>query len=1374
MRRNVSSKRVKWSDEERANVKLFLEYLDSILAANPAPTLSSTQVLSLINQESPMIEQDKNIGSVAAAAVVGATSGSNNWSGAGMGVENANEEIECIYHMADIHIRIYERHDEYQQVFNQLYEYLDRQTEERRRKSIILIAGDILHSKNNLSPPCVIFTSKFFKELTSRVKAVIIIPGNHDINMNNPGREDSLTSIIYDKENSYRNLYYWKESGIYQMNNLIFGYSSLVDSQFIHYDRVREYMDSIENINNKNWKTISIFHGGVSSPYITQDRPSYIVQDFAGYDYTLLGDIHNFCYLNDTETMAYPSSMIQQNYGESIDHHGFIEWNLKEGTSKYVELQNEYSYYTLHVYREYVYHVERNEWMAVDKVGDREVFEFSKKPRVRVFYHDSNIIHLSKLEQYMRIREDIQIIEFLTVYVSKREQFFRHCKEFNTIADVTTASAASIETNPTSLINTVSDMCSEMQGNMYDIVDADGGVSVDEEEEVVQVEEKVEDQIRTFLSEQILTEREWNKIYEIHGEIEKQWRAEHQGQGQEVKAGNQKFRIMRLEFSNMFRYGENNYIDFRKFTAMSAHQSIGIFGNNYIGKSSIFDIILYCLFEKFARGGTRDIINIEKDWFECKMVIKVENKYYLIDRRGERTKAGGMQTNVFFYEIMKNNELRIMNGVNKQETARIIEGYVGTYDDFVLISMMIQKEISVLDYTQSRKKEFFHHLFRLDRYQEYYEIAKMKSKESVEFEIKQLDKRIKEHNVANYDQNIAQLTNQIQLLENEYEIQQKQIELDELRMRELRDQLNPIDEIILPTGTTWDMIEEAIEKNRGEFANARNIPREEWYLEKVSQIQKLSETLQQLKQKKETLRKKITSIVEYMNVQTHRDLLGSIVAAIYNKSGSSSLESPASGSIDSIIAEWKVIYDGIEGMINRIRTMREMMEDECEEMQDESIMDEWRSIQNEIEKKMEHKNKKERKIRELKGETDRLEEKIEKAREMRDKLQKHRYNPQCEYCCENPFVKQAQRTIDEIPELEVKLQEIHITVEEQVRERDEVEESITKMRQRKQILDEMMTNNRAEIQKYKKKIQMLQQIVEFMKDWKKSYEELTPTKENIRTSLKNQEIEKEIEEWKQRRTRYNEYVRNTELFARYQQNKIMWRENDELHKEIDQIGGQVEGNKRENKKKYERLCKSRIEVERYETLRLEYIRDKKNYEDKKMEMEIYRLYLTCMEKNGIPMMLLRKSIPNMEQLMNDFLKGFVGFRLKIEIKDMDLEFRIIRKNSGDSAALAASPVEIRDYNILLLSGFERFITQVALRLAMHQLGMLPTCSTFFVDEGVNCFDRENLAKVSMLFEQILYRYETFIVITHLDQVKDSVQSFIEIGDTGKYSSVQVV
>jgi len=55
----------------------------------------------------------------------------------------------------------------------------------------------------------------------------------------------------------------------------------------------------------------------------------------------------------------------------------------------------------------------------------------------------------------------------------------------------------------------------------------------------------------------------------------------------------------------MFAYGPDNEIDFTTWNGV-----IGIFGRNYSGKSSLLDILLFCLFDKTNRSSKGiDILN---------------------------------------------------------------------------------------------------------------------------------------------------------------------------------------------------------------------------------------------------------------------------------------------------------------------------------------------------------------------------------------------------------------------------------------------------------------------------------------------------------------------------------------------------------------------------------------------------------------------------------------------------------------------------------------------------------------------------------------------------------------------------------------------
>ena len=97
------------------------------------------------------------------------------------------EKVEKILHVADIHIRNFKRHKEYRQVFRKLY----KDAKQLPKNSIIYVAGDIVHTKTDISPELVELTSEFFRKLAD-IRPTIVITGNHDANLNNKSRLDSF------------------------------------------------------------------------------------------------------------------------------------------------------------------------------------------------------------------------------------------------------------------------------------------------------------------------------------------------------------------------------------------------------------------------------------------------------------------------------------------------------------------------------------------------------------------------------------------------------------------------------------------------------------------------------------------------------------------------------------------------------------------------------------------------------------------------------------------------------------------------------------------------------------------------------------------------------------------------------------------------------------------------------------------------------------------------------------------------------------------------------------------------------------------------------------------------------------------------------
>ena len=110
---------------------------------------------------------------------------------------NSNSIIHQIIHLSDIHIRINSRYDEYNHVFNNLYDSLTLLKQDNKNR-LIVICGDLLHSKSSLSPECILMAWNFLYKLSS-FYPVILIAGNHDAILNNYNRIDSITAILKDR-----------------------------------------------------------------------------------------------------------------------------------------------------------------------------------------------------------------------------------------------------------------------------------------------------------------------------------------------------------------------------------------------------------------------------------------------------------------------------------------------------------------------------------------------------------------------------------------------------------------------------------------------------------------------------------------------------------------------------------------------------------------------------------------------------------------------------------------------------------------------------------------------------------------------------------------------------------------------------------------------------------------------------------------------------------------------------------------------------------------------------------------------------------------------------------------------------------------------
>jgi len=244
--------------------------------------------------------------------------------------------------IADIHFRNIQRHIEFRAVCSNFIDQMKKMQPDR-----IVIAGDIVHSRNQISPELVNEVSWFLSECSLVSKKVIIIPGNHDIVEQNKERMDALTPII--GALGLNNIHYYTKSEVIEDENIAWVVYSIFDNHATPQQLFQ---------NNYNGKTkIGLFHGVISGAVNEMGftfTHGVDVEKFADCNIVLCGDIHKRQIMKTKSgiNVIYPGSMIQQNYGETVSQHGYGVLNItdKNGLDyKSYDIDNPVKYLTFKI-----------------------------------------------------------------------------------------------------------------------------------------------------------------------------------------------------------------------------------------------------------------------------------------------------------------------------------------------------------------------------------------------------------------------------------------------------------------------------------------------------------------------------------------------------------------------------------------------------------------------------------------------------------------------------------------------------------------------------------------------------------------------------------------------------------------------------------------------------------------------------------------------------------------------------------------------------------------------------------------------------------------------------------------------------------------
>lgn len=234
--------------------------------------------------------------------------------------------INRLVHFSDLHIRLFKDHELYRGVLKQMFHEWVTIAPDR-----IVFTGDLVHSKNQMTPELVEFVAWVLTEC-SKIAKTIIIPGNHDALINNLNRLDTLSPIITSMNND--NVSYYKDRGIYEDENV----SWCVYSQF-------QGNIPPDIIDAKGFK-IGLFHGPIQG--LKTDlgfdfgHEAYDIEKFNGLDIVLCGDIHKRSefQISKGKKGYMIGSTIQQGFGENVSKHGYGIYEITTGEYNYVDLNN--------------------------------------------------------------------------------------------------------------------------------------------------------------------------------------------------------------------------------------------------------------------------------------------------------------------------------------------------------------------------------------------------------------------------------------------------------------------------------------------------------------------------------------------------------------------------------------------------------------------------------------------------------------------------------------------------------------------------------------------------------------------------------------------------------------------------------------------------------------------------------------------------------------------------------------------------------------------------------------------------------------------------------------------------------------------------
>ena len=355
---------------------------------------------------------------------------------------------------------------------------------------------------------------------------------------------------------------------------------------------------------------------------------------------------------------------------------------------------------------------------------------------------------------------------------------------------------------------------------------------------------------------------------------------------------------------------------------------------------------------------------------------------------------------------------------------------------------------------------------------------------------------------------------------------------------------------------------------------------------------------------------------------------------------------------------------------------------------------------------------------EIKVEIDKLKIDVQNKLDKIKKLGDLQYDADCDYCMNNVFVKDAIKTQDG-------LQNDKQISDELVKKFDDVEKQIDELtgyEDKKDSLDKIII----ELNQFKDSSKDLENKVSILSERTTS---LSSSKDII-----NDKIEK---------------------YYKLESDMVF---NDKIHDKI----GYAEDDLANWRKSIKIVLSSKSDILSIMG-RLDSKKDTIDDNIKKVKKlesryNAYKYFIEAVQRDGVPYELITKALPVVEGAVNDILAQIVDFQILFEMDGKNINCHIVYDEDN------IWPLE-------LSSGMESFISSLAIRVGLINVSSLPASNFLAIDEGWGTMDSENLNSVYNLFQFLKSQFAFTLIISHIETMRDAVDTLIDIKKVDGFSSV---